>query len=149
MNKAFDRNVHDFLTVSLIKSLNLWTVTSQTEELKQKINNFFSDPNDLLIGLPQGSVLRSFVFSVYICDIIFFIEEENATSYADDTAHWYSSGNNVATVLEDIEVKGKTVFHWFSMNHLKANTGKSQHFFWALLPVVYYNRRHCHQKLFF
>lgn len=55
------------------------------------------------------------------------MEEENITSYADDTTQWYSSGNNVAPVFEDIETKGKTIFHWFSMkNYLKANPGKSQ-----------------------
>ena len=54
-----------------------------------------------------------------------FVEEDNVTSYADDTTP-YSNGKNVVTVLENIETKGKEVFNWFSMNYLKANPGKSQ-----------------------
>ena len=46
-------------------------------------------------------------------------------SYADETTP-YSNGNNVDTVLENIERKGKMVFNWFSMHYLKANPGKSQ-----------------------
>ena len=47
-----------------MKPLNLCVGTSQTEGLKQKINIFFSDLIDLIIGLPQVSVVRSFVLSV-------------------------------------------------------------------------------------
>ena len=50
----------------------------------------------------------------------------SVTSYADDMKP-YSNGNNVVTVLEDIETKWMMVFNWFSMNHLKANPDTSQH----------------------
>ena len=73
----------------------------------------------------QGSVLGPLLFNIYICDLFFFVEEDNVTSYADDTTP-YSNGKNVVTVLENIETKGKEVFNWFSMNYLKANPGKSQ-----------------------
>ena len=45
-----------------------------------------------------------------ICDLFFFVEEDNVTSDADDTTP-YSNGKNVVTVLENIETKGKEVFN--------------------------------------
>ena len=92
---------------------------------RTKVNNFFSDFIDLLLGIPQGSILGPFWLNIYICDLFFFVEKDNVTSYADDTTP-YSNGKNVVTVLENIETKGKEVFNWFSMNHLKANPGKPQ-----------------------
>ena len=56
---------------------------------------------------------------------MFFVEEDNVTSYADDTTP-YSNGKNVVAVLENIETREKEVFNWFSMNYLKANSDKSQ-----------------------
>ena len=60
-----------------------------------------------------------------MCDLFFFVEEDNVASYADDTTP-YSNGNNVVTVLENRETKGKEVFNWISMNYLKANPDRSQ-----------------------
>ena len=85
---------------------------------RTKINNSFVDFIDLLIGVPKALVLRPDLFNIYICDLYFFIEEENVACYADDTAA-YSSFNNFVTVLEDKETKGK-------MSYLKTNPGKSQ-----------------------
>ena len=92
---------------------------------RTKVNNSFSDFIDLLLGVPQGSILGPLLFNIYICDLFFFFEEDNVTSYADDTTP-YSNGKNVVTVLENIETKGKEVFSWFSLNCLKTNPDKSQ-----------------------
>ena len=76
---------------------------------RTRINDSFSDFIDLLLGVPQGSILGPRLFNIYICDLFFFVEEDNFTGYADDTSP-YSNGKN-ATVLENIERKGKEVFN--------------------------------------
>ena len=81
---------------------------------RTKINFFFSDFIDLLIGATQGSILGPLLFNIYIYDLFFFIEEENVTRHADNTIP-YSTGN-VVTLLEDIDTNGKIIFNWFSIN---------------------------------
>ena len=78
-----------------------------------------------LLDVLQGSILGPLLFNIYICNLFFFVEEDNVTSYANDTTP-YSNGKNVVMVLENIETKGKEVFSWFSLNYLKANCDKSQ-----------------------
>ena len=108
----------------------------QIENIRTKVNDYVGVFIDLLLRVPQGSILATLLFKIYICDLsfiqnlnlrsfFFFGEEHNVTSYADDTTP-YSNGKNVVTVLENIETKGKEVFSWFSMNALKANPYKSQ-----------------------
>ena len=68
---------------------------------------------DLLLGISQDSILDPLLFNINICNLFFFVEQDNVTSYADDTTP-YSNGKNIVTVLENIETKGKEVFNWFS-----------------------------------
>ena len=130
LSKAFDCIVHDFLIAKLeaygfsYEALKVIYNYLTDRKHRTKVNNSFSDFIDLLLGVPQGSILGPLLFNIYICDLFFFVEEDNVTSYADDTTP-YSNGKNVVTVLENIETKGKEVFNWFSMNYLKANPGKS------------------------
>ena len=100
LSKALDCIVHDFLIAKLeaygfcYKALKVMHSYLTDKKHRTKINNYFSNFIDLLIGVPQGSILG--------------IEEENVTSYADDTSP-YSNSDNVVTVLEEIETKGKMV----------------------------------------
>ena len=82
---------------------------------RTKVNDSFSDFIDLLLGVPQDSILDLLSFNIFLCDL----------SFADDTTP-YSNSKNVATVFENIKTKGKEVFNWSSMNYLKANSDKSQ-----------------------
>ena len=77
---------------------------------RTEVNDLFSDFIDLLLGVPQFSILEPLLFHIYICNLFFFVEEDNVTSYADD-ATTYSKCKNVATVLENIETMGKEVFN--------------------------------------
>ena len=69
-------------------------------EIISSFNNFI----DLLKGAPEGSILWSPLFNIYICDLL--IEGENVTSYADDM-NPYSNSDNFVNFIDDIETKRK------------------------------------------
>ena len=130
LSKAFDCIVHDFLIAKLeaygfsYESLKVMYNYLTDRKHRTKVNDSFSYFVDLLLGVSQGSILGPLLFNIFICDLFFFVEEDNVTSYADNTTP-YSKGKNVVTVLENIETKGKEIFSWFSMNYLKANPDMS------------------------
>ena len=136
LSKAFDCIVHNFLIIKLeaygfsYETLKVMYNYLTDRKYRTKVNDSFSDFIDLSLGVPQGSILGPLLFNIYICNLVFFVEEDNATSYTIDTTP-YSKRKNVVTVLENIETrkietKGKEGFVWLSMNYLKANPGKSQ-----------------------
>ena len=67
---------------------------------RSNVNDSSSSFIDLLLGVQQGSILGPLLFTIYICNFLFFVGEGNVSSYADDTT-LYSNGKNVVTVLEN------------------------------------------------
>ena len=129
LSKAFDCILYNFLIAKiegygfLYKALKVIHNYLSDRKYRAKVKDSFSNFIDLLLGVLQGPILDALSFNIYICDLFFFVEEDNVTSYAYDISP-YSKGKNVVTVLENIETKGKKVFNWFSMNYLNANPDK-------------------------
>ena len=40
---------------------------------------------EMLHGVPQGSILGPLLFIVFLCDLFYFLEGTDTTSYVDDT----------------------------------------------------------------
>ena len=87
LSKAFDCLVHDFLIAKLeaygffYEALKVMHNYLRDRKHRTKVNDSFSDFIDLLLGVPQGSILGPLLFNIYICDLFFFVEEDNVNSY--------------------------------------------------------------------
>ena len=81
LSKAFDCIVHDVLIAKLeaygfpYEALKVMHNYLTDMKHRTKVNDSFSDFVDLLLGVPQGSILGRLLFNIYICDLFFFVKK--------------------------------------------------------------------------
>ena len=44
----------------------------------------YSPWEEIVFGLPQGSILESLLFNIFLCNLFFIMKETDFSSYADD-----------------------------------------------------------------
>ena len=108
-------------------SLKLINSFLSGRKFRTKIGSSYSPYLDLLVFLPQGSILGPLLFNIYMCDLFLCDCETIIINYADDTT-LYACEPNIGLVLSKLEKDTSTVFTWFQNNYLKVNSGKSQLF---------------------
>ena len=85
-----------------------------------KINSSFSSYLDIFQSVPQELILGPLLFSLFLCNLFLFVEEDDITSYADDNTP-YVCCENVGVTLETLEEVGKVLSEWFSNNFFRAS----------------------------
>ena len=92
LSKAFDSIPHDLIIAKLAaygierKTLIERLIYFYLKGRKQcvKINNTYSDYNETISGVPQGSILGPILFNLSINDLFFFIAVASMHNFADD-----------------------------------------------------------------
>ena len=92
---------------------------------RTKVGSSYSKWSEIKHGIPQGSILEPLLFNIFINDLFFFIEKSDICNFADDNT-LYSCGENLKTVLENLEHDASKLSYWFKINSMKANPEKFQ-----------------------
>ena len=93
LSKAFDCLPHDLIVAKLhaygfsIESLKL--INSYLTERKQrvKMNDQFSSWLDIVVGVPQGSILGPLLFNIFLCDMFLFCNDIDLQAMQTITHH--------------------------------------------------------------
>ena len=129
LSKAFDCINHDLLIAKLhaygftMDALEMVKNYLSNRKQRVKINTSFSSWSDLLMGVPQGSVLGPLLFNIYLNDLFWINEFTEVCNLADDTT-LYSSDMELKTLIRNLEHDSVLFIEWFESNYMKLNADK-------------------------
>ena len=129
LSKAFDCLSHELLLAKLhaygfsISALRLIYSYLANRKQRTKINMSYSSWEEILFGVPQGSILGPLLFNIFLCDMFFELSQTDFASYADDNTP-YAEADNIDEVITILENDSIQLFKWFSDNQMKANKDK-------------------------
>ena len=129
LSKAFDCLPHDLLGAKLhtygfsLSALILMYSYLSNRKQRTKINESYSSWEEILYGVPQGSILGPLLFNIFMCDLFLIVNDIDFANYADDNTP-FVLGNNPIEVLKCLEDASDKLFEWFSNNQMKANLDK-------------------------
>jgi len=114
-----------------IRGVALQWVTSYLKNRKQNrkqcvtIGDHQSSCQEIVCGLPQGSILGPKLFNMYINDICKTSKILRFILFADDT-NIFASGNDLQQLCQIVTLELKHVNMWFKQNKLSLNLSKSK-----------------------
>ena len=83
----------------------------------------YSSWEDILFGVPQGSILGPIAYDIFLNDLLLIIDNADIANYADNNTSYkqHENINNLTTSLQDAAAK---LFKLFSDNQMKGNIDK-------------------------
>ena len=76
---------------------------------RTKINTEYSSWEEILFGVPQGSILGPLLFNIFLCELFLIMNNIELASYTDDNTP-YAIGNNIEKLIVKLQSASKTLF---------------------------------------
>ena len=94
---------------------------------RTKINLEYSSWQEIMFGVPQGSILGPLLLNIFLCDLSLIMENIDIANFADDNTP-YTTGNSTEEVIRKLENAAQTLFQCFNDNQKKATSDKCRFF---------------------
>ena len=131
LSKAFDTLLHDILLdkmsyygVNGVAYNLLRSYLTQRQQIVE-FDGFLSKSLDIKTGVPQGSVLGPFLFSIYINDLPVSTNLFKMIMYADDTT-LFCDINNIQNLEITLNAELLKITDWLAANKLSLNASKTK-----------------------
>ena len=137
LSKAFDCISHELLIAKLRAygfgndSLRLIFDYLTPRKQRVRINSTYSSWLEVTSGVPQGSVLGPLLFSIYISDLTYFIEDSQLCKFADDNTP-FASDFKLKGVISRLENDIQKILVWFESSVMVKNPSKFHVMFMGL-----------------
>ena len=106
-----------------MKSLRFLYSYLNGKKQRVKVNDKYSSFEEILFGVPQGSILGPLLFNIFISYLFLILNNIGIASYADENTP-YCSYKDFEDLMTYLKRTAGDRFTWFNHNGMKANVDK-------------------------
>ena len=129
LSKVSDCIPHDLLIAKLsaygVDKIALKYIYSYLKKRQQyvRINNIYNSFEEIISGVPQGSIAGPILFNAFLNDLFYNIENASVHNFADDNTLSYFA-KTVKDLINVLKEESEVAINWFSRNKMIVNPDK-------------------------